>query len=108
MDVSSGPLLPALFGYHDRDVAGALENAGSPSTGTGAPTLQRGALVCIGFSNHEFFSVECVIVLGVGYRRVQNLAHRIRGSPVSERENVARFFDRKSPDEVEHPPHFVR
>src|SRR5690606_2740115 len=60
-----GPALLELLGVHaahdDRDVAGALADAGGATPGPGAPALQRGALVGVAGGHVQLVGVELVV-----------------------------------------------
>ena len=51
--------------HDDRDVTGALTNAGGAATSTGAPALERRAFVSETCRDEQFVGGDLVVVLGV-------------------------------------------
>ena len=88
--------------HDDRDVAGALADAGGAATGTGAPALERGALVGVAGRHVELVGVDLVVLLGVGHGGGEHLADVGGDGAVGELEDAVGVVDVEAADEVEH------
>ena len=87
--------------HDDRDVAGALADAGGAAAGTGAPALERGALVGVAGRHVELVGVDLVVLLGVGDGRGEHLADVGGDGALGELEDLVGVVDVQAADEVE-------
>ena len=94
-------LLVRIPAHHNRDVAGALVNGSSATTGTRAPTLQCRPLVGIAGRHEEFFGRDLVVVLGVGDSRIEALADDLGNAALREGDDLAGPTVRLATDEVQ-------
>src|SRR5690606_33281400 len=104
----AGDLVGRQAADDDRDVAGALADAGGAAPGPGAPALQGGALVGIARRHVQLVGGDLVVVLGVGDGRVEDLADDVGRVALAEREDLVGLGDGRAADEVEHDPRLVR
>ena len=91
-----------IAAHDDRDVAGALQYLRGASTCTGAPALQRRALVGVTGRHEELLGRDVVVVLSVGHCRIQALADHLGYRSLREGQNLGRTTVGLAPDEVEH------
>ena len=87
--------------HDDRDVAGALADAGGAAAGPGAPALERRALVGVAGRHEELVGGQAVVVLGVGDGRVEALEDHPGDVALGELEDLEGPGDGLATDEVE-------
>src|SRR5215471_4554853 len=85
---------------HDRQVRERLENLARAAAAAGVETLDHQALADVGLRDDEIVDVELVVVLGVGDRRLQALAHVLGDSLARELEIGERGRDLLAADQL--------
>jgi hypothetical protein len=86
-------------------VTGPLANSGSTPSGPGPKAAQGWTLVGKGLGDDEILGGEGMVVLGIGYSRIEDLDDVVRSPAGGEGENHLGVCHRKTPDKIEHPSH---
>jgi hypothetical protein len=94
---------------HDhRDVARALADAAGAAAGTRLEALDGDALVGVTGRDEQLLGVDGVVVLGVGHRGCQHLAHDLRGVTLAETQDLGGSLHVLATDQVEDHANLVR
>src|SRR5262245_34052064 len=93
---------------HDRQVRERLENLARAAAAAGVETLDHQALADMGLRHDEIVDVELVVVLGVGDRRLQALAHVLGNALARELEVGERGRDLLAADQLRQQVELLR
>ena len=102
LGLEAGQAILGQAAHDDRDVRRALEDLAGAATGAGLEALLRAGLVGVAGRNKQLFTKQLVVVLGVGDRRIEQLADDGGGVALAELEHFTRRLHVEAANEIEH------
>src|SRR5690606_5078644 len=101
-------LLFLALAHHDGQVAERLQNPRAAAAGAGMEAPHHQALADAGLGDDQTVDVELMIILGIGDRRLQHLAHILGDATLGEGQFRESRLDPLAADQTCHQTEFPR